>query len=70
VRAIPFCSVFSVVSDGTRSAVERSLAMCGWQLNYFRLLFEAISLSIGIYPEVFLSYLHVSVNNLVEFLYF
>ena len=28
------------------------------------------TLTIGIYPEVFLSSLHVSVNNLVEFLYF
>jgi hypothetical protein len=62
--------VVSVVSDGTRSAVERSLATCGWQLNCIRRLFEAISLSIGIYPEIFLSSLHVSVNNLVEFLYF
>jgi hypothetical protein len=36
--------LFSVcfLSNGTRSAVEKSLATCGWQLNNLLQLFEAI----------------------------
>jgi hypothetical protein len=56
--------------DGTRSAVEKSLATCEWQLNCVILLFEATFFCTGVYPEIFLSFLHVSVNNLVELLYF